>query len=91
MIEALACGVPVAGYPVPGPLDVVGPDGRGPYGELAQPVGAVDDNLGRAIMRACRVDRVLAARYGESFTWNKATDQFMAAIFGAAGDVRDVA
>ena len=27
-IEALACGLPVAAYPVPGPLDILGADGR---------------------------------------------------------------
>ena len=32
MIEALACGVPVAGYPVPGPLDIIGANGLGPVG-----------------------------------------------------------
>ena len=32
MIEALACGVPVAGYPVPGPLDIIGAEGRGVFG-----------------------------------------------------------
>jgi len=31
-IEALACGLPVAAFPVPGPLDIVGEDGRGIHG-----------------------------------------------------------
>lgn len=91
MIEALACGVPVAGYPVPGPLDIVGPEGRGPYSELAQPVGAVDDSLTLAITHALEVDRVLAARYGESFTWDKAVGQFLDAINFAVRNTREAA
>ncbi|MGY2499242.1 glycosyltransferase, partial [Klebsiella pneumoniae] len=38
MIEALACGVPVAAYPVTGPVDVLRPD-----------VGVMDDDLDKAI------------------------------------------
>jgi glycosyltransferase involved in cell wall biosynthesis len=45
MIEALASGVPVAGYRVPGPLDIIGPNGRGASDELLHPVGAVADDL----------------------------------------------
>ncbi|NWN13395.1 glycosyltransferase family 1 protein, partial [Escherichia coli] len=38
MIEALACGVPVAGYPVTGPIDVLTPE-----------TGAMDVDLTKAI------------------------------------------
>jgi len=53
MLEALASGVPVAAYPVPGPIDVVGPL---QVGETDRPVGALDDDLKTAITRAlaCR-------------------------------------
>jgi glycosyltransferase involved in cell wall biosynthesis len=80
MIEALACGVPVAGYPVPGPLDVVGRAGLGPLGTLARPIGAVDEELAQAIERALRVQRADAAAYGCSFDWERSTDQFVAAL-----------
>jgi glycosyltransferase involved in cell wall biosynthesis len=47
MLEALACGTPVAAYPVEGPLDVVGTsDG-----------GVLDLDLGRAAVRALAVPR----------------------------------
>ncbi|MBP7951968.1 MAG: glycosyltransferase family 1 protein [Sphingorhabdus sp.] len=83
MIEALACGVPVAGYPVPGPLDIVGPNGRGPNDALASPVGAVDHDISHAINMALRCDRAAAADYGAMFDWDSCTDQFVDALHNA--------
>lgn len=83
MIEALACGLPVAAFPVPGPLDVIGMTGRGPRGELPMTVGALDEDLGLAIRKALRVDPLAAAVYGNSFSWDRATDQFLAALVDA--------
>lgn len=91
MIEALACSVPVAGYPVPGPLDVIGADGRGPQGELARPVGAVDDSLSHAVTKALLCDRGDAARYGVQFTWDNTVDQFLNALDGAREVARKAA
>ena len=47
LLEALACGIPVAAYPVQGPLDVLG----------EAPVGALDDDLKRACLRALEIGR----------------------------------
>lgn len=80
MIEALACGVPVAGFPVPGPLDIVGATGRGPESSLAAPIGVLYDDLAAAIHGALRLDRGLAADYGRSFQWSRCTDQFIAGL-----------
>jgi len=83
VIEALACGVPVAAYPVSGPIDILGPDGRGVDGELAAPVGTLDEDLGRAIAGALACRRSDAAAYASRYNWERATDQFINAIAGA--------
>ena len=75
-IEALACGLPIAGYPVPGPLDVVGINGRGMHGGK-WPIGALDENLGSAIERALRADRNAAAKEAEHYGWERCTDRFL--------------
>lgn len=85
LIEALACGVPVAAYPVPGPLDIVGADGRGPEGDHPATVGALDEDLELAIRKALRCDPLGAAVLGAGYTWDRATDQFIAALEAAAG------
>ena len=82
-IEALACGVPVAGYPVPGPLDIIGAEGLGPFDELTEPVGYVSESLSFAITQALSCSRIAAARYGAQFTWDRAADQFLAALYAA--------
>ncbi len=69
MIEALACGTPVAAYPVPGPLDVLEAGG-----------GVMADNLGEAIAGALRLDRDACHRIGRAFTWEASADQFLAGL-----------
>ena len=78
VIEALACGVPVAG-----PIDILGAEGRGPDGEFPATVGAVNEDLAIAIQRALRADRQAAAVFGAQFSWERATDQFLSAILTA--------
>src|SRR3546814_14478824 len=53
MIEALACGTPVAAYPVAGPVDV-----------LDSTVACMDADLGYAIGNALSRDRTVCAAYG---------------------------
>jgi glycosyltransferase involved in cell wall biosynthesis len=69
MIEALACGTPVAAYPVSGPIDVV-----------TKMTGALDDDLTRAIASALSRDRSDCALYGASFTWQASAAQFLSAL-----------
>ncbi len=80
MLEALACGAPVAGYPVPGPLDIIGANGLGPDDELFDAVGAVDESLATAIEKAMVCDRAAAAEYGARFKWDNTVDQFLTAL-----------
>lgn len=84
VIEALSCGVPVAAFPVAGPADILGPDGRGIDGDLALPAGALDHDLAEAIRRALALDPAGTAALAAQFSWDRATDQFLAAIQTAA-------
>ncbi|MFM6986127.1 MAG: glycosyltransferase family 4 protein [Hydrogenophaga sp.] len=67
MLEAMACGTPVAAYPVDGPLQVVGDSGA----------GVLQDDLGQAWREALRVPRALARHRAESFAWSRAVDLFV--------------
>ena len=69
MIEALACGTPVAACPVPGPRAIV-----------TEQVGALSENLDRAIAAALFCDRKSCADYGAGFSWSAATGQFLAGL-----------
>jgi glycosyltransferase involved in cell wall biosynthesis len=69
MIEALACGTPVAAFPVSGPIDIVTPE-----------TGALDDDIGTAIANALSRDRQECANYGQSFTWGASARQFLDAL-----------
>lgn len=67
MIEALACGVPVAALPVPGPLDVVG----------GTEVAVLDEDLRSAVLRALEIPREACRRFAEGFSWQACADQFI--------------
>lgn len=69
MIEALACGTPVAAFPVCGPIDIIGPE-----------VGAMREDLDRAIEHALDRSRAACAAYGARFSWAECAAQFVAAL-----------
>jgi glycosyltransferase involved in cell wall biosynthesis len=75
-IEALACGLPVAAYPVPGPLDILGPHGRGIHGGK-WPIGALDEDLAIAVERALHADRNAAIREARHYSWEACTRRFL--------------
>jgi glycosyltransferase involved in cell wall biosynthesis len=70
MIEALACGVPVAAFPVPGPQDVI----------EAGVTGVLRADLGEAIAGALRLSRQVCAARARVFSWEAATSQFLAGL-----------
>jgi glycosyltransferase involved in cell wall biosynthesis len=70
LIEAMASGLPVAAYPVPGPMDVVADSGA----------GVLDPDLGAAVTAALRLPRSAAVARARAFRWEAAVDQFEAAI-----------
>ncbi len=70
IIEALASGLPVAAYPVHGPLDILeGSD-----------AGAMHADLATAIAKALSIPRAAALHRAADFTWAAAASQFEAAI-----------
>ncbi|HEY7379484.1 MAG TPA: glycosyltransferase family 1 protein [Steroidobacteraceae bacterium] len=67
LLEAMACGTPVAAFPVVGPIDVV----------KRNVSGCLNEDLRVAIEGALTVDREACRRYAQSFTWENATQQFL--------------
>jgi glycosyltransferase involved in cell wall biosynthesis len=66
LLEAMACGLPVAAYPVTGPRDVIG----------ASKAGVLHDDLRTACLEAMKLDRADALARAGLFTWRAATEQF---------------
>jgi glycosyltransferase involved in cell wall biosynthesis len=73
LLEAMACGTPVAAYPVTGPIDVVTPG----------VTGVLDDDLRAAALAALAVDRADCRRAVEGRSWAKASAQFFAQLVRA--------
>jgi glycosyltransferase involved in cell wall biosynthesis len=73
LAEAMACGTPVAAYPVPGPIDVV----KDPT------AGVLDNDLRAAALAALALDRDRVRRYGERFTWESCSRQFVSSLVPA--------
>lgn len=67
LLEALACGLPVAAYPVTGPLDVIG-DSK---------AGALHEDLRTACMNALQLKRDDAVTHARRFSWRASTEQFL--------------
>ncbi len=66
-LEALACGTPVAAFPVTGPLDVI----------ADHPVGALDEDLRRACLRALDMSREACRRFAQERSWENSARQFI--------------
>jgi glycosyltransferase involved in cell wall biosynthesis len=79
MLEALACGLTVAAYPVEGPRDVVGPEAAG-----GAEVAVLDEDLQKACLGALdlrRNPRSLSPRaFAERRSWRACTLQFLSNI-----------
>ena len=68
LIEALACGTPIAGFNVTGPKDIVV---NGVNGSLT------DDNLLDAVNKALKCNREVVNETSIDYTWEKVTQQFI--------------
>jgi glycosyltransferase involved in cell wall biosynthesis len=67
MLEAMACGVPVAGYPVRGPADIV----------QEGVTGCLGNNLGEAALRALDLNPDACRKFATQFSWEESADRFV--------------
>ena len=70
MMEALASGLPVAAFPVTGPNEVIGDSGA----------GVLDEDLGKAIDAALRIDPVRCRAHAMQFSWARSARDFLALL-----------
>ncbi len=73
MLEALACGAPVAAFPVPGPADII-TDSR---------IGALDEDLGAACLAALKLSRQDCRDHALAYTWPESARIFVENILRA--------
>lgn len=75
LLEALACGVPIAAYPVPGPRDIVG----------NASVGCLDWDLEHAARGALDLPGEACRAHALNFTWERTTDLFLSHLVPLRG------
>lgn len=66
ILEAAACGTPVAGYVAPGPQDILPGTGA----------GVVDMDLRKACLEALQCDRATARALAERYSWRACAEEF---------------
>lgn len=66
MLEAMACGLPVAAFPVQGPIGVI----------VHVQTGCLDENLEKAIERALTLERAECISYARGCSWEATTKTF---------------
>ncbi len=75
-LEALACGVPVAAYPVPGPRDVIGKN----------PVGVLDEDLRTACLGALQISKDACRAFALTRSWENSAREFVGHVHRAVSD-----
>ena len=78
LLDALASGVPVAAYPVTGPLDVITSD----------KVGNLNEDLKVAMTEALKLDPQDCRNFALNYTWAHCTEQFFNNLVPAIEDIK---
>jgi hypothetical protein len=63
----MGAGTPVAGYPAPGPIDIIPGSGA----------GVVDEDLRKACLDCLALDRAAVRAYAMTYTWRAAAEEFV--------------
>ncbi|MCW2310251.1 glycosyltransferase family 4 protein [Rhodobium gokarnense] len=78
IVESLASGVPVAAFPVTGPLDIIGETGA----------GVLSEDLREAALQALDIPRERCLEVGRGYNWPASARQFLHNILEANGAAR---
>jgi glycosyltransferase involved in cell wall biosynthesis len=78
ILEALACGTPVAAFPVTGPKDVLA--------NAAGHIGAVNKDLRAAALDALAADRAACRAHAERYSWRACAEVFLSHLVPINGD-----
>ena len=73
LLEALACGTPVAAYPVQGPLDVL----------CDSAIAVLDEDLRAACLQALTIRRDACRAFALTRSWSTSAEQFLANLVAA--------
>jgi glycosyltransferase involved in cell wall biosynthesis len=79
-LEALACGVPVAAYPVTGPRDVI----------ADHPIGVLNEDLRVACLEALNISRTACRDYALTHSWETSAKQFITNLRRISTRTREV-
>ena len=75
LLEAMACGVPVAAYPVTGPVDVV----------QQAVTGFCDEDLKKAAVECLKLDGRKCREFALRYSWKNAAEEFLQNMVPARG------
>ena len=69
-IESMACGTPVAAFPVNGPIDIIPGSGA----------GVVDEDLRRACLACLDLERESARQHASKYSWDASAKHFFSLL-----------